>query len=47
MAIETLIWLAVVLVIAGLVWIAEPYHTRLIDAAHARDQAAHSPRSGR
>jgi hypothetical protein len=39
MTTETLIWFGIVLVIGGIVWIAEPYHTRLIEAAHARDKA--------
>jgi hypothetical protein len=34
--IETLIWFAIVIVIAAFVWGAEPYHTRLIDAVHGR-----------
>jgi hypothetical protein len=33
---ETLIWIGVVLVIVGLMWIAEPLHTRMIDAVHGR-----------
>ena len=37
---ETLIWCAILLLTGGLVWVAEPYHTRLIDAAHERDRAA-------
>jgi len=36
MTIETLIWIAVVLVVGAFVWIAEPYHTRMIDAVHGR-----------
>ena len=34
--IETLVWIAIALVVGVLVWIAEPYHTRLIDAVHGR-----------
>jgi hypothetical protein len=34
--IETLIWLAIIVAVAVLVWVAEPYHTRLIDAVHGR-----------
>jgi hypothetical protein len=36
MTIETLIWISVVLVIGAFVWMAEPYHTRMIDAVHGR-----------
>jgi len=39
MTIETLIWIGVVLMIAAFVWIAEPYHTRMIDAVHGRAEA--------
>ena len=34
--IEALIWLGVAVVTAAAVWFAEPYHTRLIEAVHAR-----------
>ena len=34
--IETLVWIAITLVVGILGWIAEPYHTRLIDAVHGR-----------
>jgi len=37
---QTLIWVAIVGAVAVIIWLAEPYHTRLIDAAHKRDQAA-------
>jgi hypothetical protein len=33
---ETLIWFGVVVVIGAFVWMAEPYHTRMIEKAHAR-----------
>ena len=34
--IETLAWIAATLLVVIGLWIAEPYHTRLIDAVHGR-----------
>jgi hypothetical protein len=34
--IETLIWVAIAVAIGGIVWAAEPSHTRMIVATHER-----------
>ena len=41
---DTMIWFGVALAIAIAVWVAEPYHTRLIEKAHARKEAEEGPR---
>ena len=34
--IETMIWIGIAVVTALLLWLAAPYHRRLIEAAHAK-----------
>jgi hypothetical protein len=47
MTIETLIWVGITLAVGVILCIAEPYHTRLIDAAHGRLEAKDAARKAR
>ena len=35
---ETLIWIGISIAVLLCLWLAEPHHQRLIDAAHAKDK---------
>ena len=47
MTIETLIWVGITLAVGVILWLAEPSHTRLIDAAHGRLEAKDAARKAR
>jgi hypothetical protein len=44
---HTLVWIGILLLAALLLWMAEPYHTRLIDAAHGRIEAREAAKKTR
>jgi multisubunit Na+/H+ antiporter MnhG subunit len=41
---DTMIWLGVAFAVVIAIWLAEPYHTHLIEKAHARKEAEEGPR---
>ena len=36
---ETLIWIGIGIAVLFCLWLAEPHHQRLIDAAHGKDDS--------